>query len=162
MGISADPEVLSKYSHYSIRQFVKIKAKDYAFDKLINIKATHSKLIYLKYSELKLQSFFTLPGVKISEARSAFLFRVHMHKFAANYGAKGSRLCPLCEKHNDSQEELASCDKLKSYFKGSVQQVLQNIYSENISLETIKCIYETIRIRNQKLKDLSEQKTEKG
>ena len=74
-----------------------------------------------------------------------------MHKFAENYGAKGSRLCPLCEKHIDSQKEMASCDYIKSYFKGSVQQVLQNIYSENVSLEAIKSVNEVIKLRNKEL-----------
>ena len=154
LGMSANPEELLKYSKYSLNKIVKDKARDYAFRILNQLKASHSKLKLVQYSEFKLQSYFTLPGVDISDLRNIFSFRVHMQNFAENFrSTASSRLCPLCEKHLDSQDMLATCNLITTVFKGSIEQEVQNVYSDNVEINSMKKVVEAIYLRDKHIKD---------
>ena len=85
--MSADPENIRKFSKNIFKGQVKGKAKDYAFFKLMGQKIMHSKMNNLFYSELQLQSYFTLPELTIAEIRTIFLFRVRMSQFGDNFRA---------------------------------------------------------------------------
>ena len=55
-GMSADPELLKKYSKYSFKKVVKDKATEFTFNNLMKIKEKHSKLSALSYYELRAQT----------------------------------------------------------------------------------------------------------
>ena len=149
-GLSTNPEALLLFSKHKLGKLVKEKAMNYAFKTLLDTKLKHSKMRFLEYSEFKRQNYFNLPGIHISEVRSTFLFRVHMHQFFENFrtGLKDSRLCPLCNKHSDSQENLATCEFIKSKLKGGLQYCdIENIYTENVFLKSLKRVTEAILVR---------------
>ena len=57
---------------------VKKKALEHRLKILQAKKEKHSKMMDLEYTELKLQSYFTLPGITVDEVRNMFKFRVRM------------------------------------------------------------------------------------
>ena len=68
-------------SKIGVKTVVKTKAKEFALLELLHKKR---KLDRLQYNELKLQDYYKLPGVNISELRDAFKFRVRMAEFGQN------------------------------------------------------------------------------
>ena len=148
-GMSADPEYLEKYSKYSFKNQVKIKAKELAFKLLMKRKDTHSKMSALYYTNLAIQSYFFLPGCSISDLRSVFLFRVRMHDYNDNFraGSEVGRLCPLCNIHNDNQNLISQCTVIKENIKGNIQQIVTNIYSPNIVITSVKKLAEISALR---------------
>ena len=147
-GMSADSDILKRYSKNSFAKLVKSKAMDYAFYDLMKRKSNHTKMRYLNYFELRMQNYFTLPEVHISSLRKLFLFRVHMLGFAENFrGQNGSRLCPLCSLHADSQDLLASCVIVSEMFEGNIQDDIDNIYSKNLEIKSIKILTRAISVR---------------
>ena len=128
-GMSADPEYLKKYSNFTFKKQVKgKKAKEFAFDKLMELKNAHSKMNSISYSEFKLQSYFSLPETNITEIRKVFLIRTRMANFSENFRNRSdvSRLCLLCNIHLDNQIMIEQCKVISDRFKGSMQQILKN------------------------------------
>ena len=148
-GMSADPENIRKFSKNTFKGQVKGKAKDYAFFKLMGQKIMHSKMNNLFYSELQLQSYFTLPELTIAEIRTIFLFRVRMSQFGDNFRgvSNNSRLCPMCNSHTDNQNLLAKCKAITEQFKGSIQSEINNIYSEKIVISSAKKLITVLKFR---------------
>ena len=154
-GMSADPEYLKKYSNFTFKKQVKNKAKEFAFDKLMELKNAHSKMNSISYSELKLQSYFSLPETNITEIRKVFLFRTRMANFSENFRNRSdvSRLCPLCDLHLDNQIMIAQCKVISDQFKGSVQQILKNIYSQSIVKNSVKELVKVLEYREKIMKE---------
>ena len=122
-GMSADPELLKKFSKFTFTKLVKCKAKEYAYFELTKRKLEHSKMANLSYNELEIQSYFSLPGIVISDVRTLFLFRTRMLDFHENYrGKSGTSDCPMCHSHEDSQDAISECkfvrEKLNEYSSG--------------------------------------------
>ena len=70
-----------------------------------------------------------------------------MYDFWGNFrGTEICRLCPLCQNHPDKQELLAECSAVKSKF-GSIQMVLQNVYSQNVRTDEAKILVEVLQFR---------------
>ena len=113
-------------------------------------KEKHSKMSALSYCELRAQTYLSLPGTNISDIRTIFLFRVRMLKFFDNFraGSANSRLCPLCESHNDNQNLITECSVIKENIKGSLHQEVKNIYSPNIVISSIKSLLKAIKLRD--------------
>ena len=149
-GMSADPELLKKYSKYSFKKVVKDKATEFTFNNLMKIKEKHSKLSALSYYELRAQTYFSLPGTNISEIRTTFLFRVRMPNFFDNFraGSQNNRLCQICQLHNDDQNMITECKVMKDNFKGSLHEEVKNIYSQNIVISSAKNIFKAIKLRD--------------
>ena len=70
-----------------------------------------SKILNLKYSELKIQNYFITN--KINSKRIIILFkaRTRMLNVSHNYGQKIQ--CPLCKIEEDDQEHLLNCIIIK-------------------------------------------------
>ena len=58
--------ILSK-SKDAFKKMVKIKAKEYALNKLIEKQKTHSKMKNLTYKDLKIQEYFTNAKIKTNK-----------------------------------------------------------------------------------------------
>ena len=55
---------------------LKIKTKEYTLDLLLNLKAKHSKMDNLMYTELKMQNYLKSENITEQEAQNLFRFRV--------------------------------------------------------------------------------------
>ena len=113
-GISKNLESLQKKSVYSIKRIVKIKMKENAFDYLMQIKETHSKMDDLMYSELKIQKYLKDDIIQVNEAKNVYRYRVKVANFKTNFGDKfQNKGCPFCFVTLDTQSHAMQCLEVK-------------------------------------------------
>ena len=129
-------EITSK-SKSAVKNMVKTKAREYALKELLLKKEKHSKLDRLHYGELKLQDYFKLQGLNITELRETFKFRVRMLEFGENFRGNADFICcPLCASHLDNQNMLFQCPLLKNM--EASHSDIEKIYTDNTDADTIK------------------------
>ena len=146
LNISMSLEEMKGKSQDSMKKIVKVKAIEYSLESLLKKKAKHSKMDKLDYSELKLASYFKLPGLNIRELRDIFKFRVRMSQFGENFRGNGENVsCPLCLSHIDTQNMMFDCPELKE--KGIQKLDDSEIYTDNISVEAIKELSKILKMR---------------
>ena len=74
---------------------VKKQAKKNALRISKEKQAKHTKMKNVECSELKIQEYFLLPGIKVDEARNVFKLRTRMAPVGENFrGGKESVICP--------------------------------------------------------------------
>ena len=145
-GIEEDIEFLKSKSKGTFKRLLKKKAREIAFESLVEMKVKHSKMNNLEYKELKLQEYFQLPGIRIEQVREIFKFRTRMLTFGENFrGAKESVICPLCRSHADSQAWCLQCPAMMKELSSSVK--LDGIYGDEVTIETAETIEEIMKIR---------------
>ena len=103
------------------------------------------------YSDLKTQDFYLSSELSADEVRSGFLFRVHMCQFSANFRGTGAcDTCLLCRNHPDSQEWLPECKEIRKQFGDlNIREIIQNVYSECVRPESVKCLIQILRYREE-------------
>ena len=150
--IPIDLDYIRNKSKVAFTKIVKEKAKELALKLLRMKQSTHKKMKSLIYKELKPQSYLSLAGIKVEEVRNIFRFRVRMAPFGENFrGFKDKSMCPLCENHLDDQKLSFQCEAIKE--KKEIVLDINNIYDENIEIETARKLTEMLRIREQLLKE---------
>ena len=96
-----------------MKRIINRKRAEYALDKFLKMKITHSKMDNLHYFELKMQSFLRLEDLSVDDSQVILKWRLRMAKFGSNYGEQ-FKLCPLCKQHEDSKEirtmEVITCN----------------------------------------------------
>jgi hypothetical protein len=145
-GMPVSLEFIRSKSIHSFRRLVKIKTKEYALKYLLNLKAEHSKLDNLMYSELKLQSYLKSDDIPVHEAKNLFRYRVRVADFKENFGNKyENKGCPLCTIHMDTQTHAVQCDKVKESI--SVEGNYNDIFKEKIPRNISKSLYKISKMR---------------
>ena len=95
-GMDNDLEKIKTTSKNSFKRLVKMKAKKYALDYLQDLKASHSKMNNLVYTELKLQDYLK-SEIPVNDAKNLYQFRVRVANFSGNFkGRYQSLVCPFC------------------------------------------------------------------
>ena len=132
------------------RKLQKIKAKEFAMAKLLTKQSKHSKLDNLKYKELKMQNYLLSEELKSNEKKLLFKYRTRMAEYGENYRAGRTHvMCPLCNLHFDNQEMSYQCEVIRA--EVTVTGRLENIFEENISVETAKMIMKITEVRKSRL-----------
>ena len=104
------------------------------------MKSSHSKLVNLEYTELKLQDYLKSNDFTVEETRTVFAFRTKMANFSENYRQKeGSSLCPLCGNHLDARELAFECPVVIESI--GIRDSFEDIYTGKVS----KHLAETLR-----------------
>ena len=128
-GIQVNLDTIKSKS--SFKSMVKKKALEHGLKILQAKKEKHSKMMDLEYTELKLQSYFTLPGITVDEVRNMFKFRVRMTQFGENFrGDSDMVLCPLCNIHLDNQPMSLQCPALREKTKLEDKMSITNSKNE--------------------------------
>ena len=144
MNIVNDLTEIKSMSKFSFKKIVMKKAREYEFERFLNIKANKSKMKNLSYTSLEIQDYLLLKNMNTSQAKAIFKFRLRMAPFGENFRS-GSNLvlCPLCGLHRDGQKESFSCPKMKQMIdiKGKYEQVFGWKFSADFIL-TIQSIFE--------------------
>ena len=137
--------ILSK-SKEAFKRLVKVKAKEFALEKLTRKKNTHSKMEKLDYNEIKMQNYLLSEQLKPKQKRLIFKYRTRMAEFGENYrGGRSQVMCPLCETHLDNQELSYQCLEIRSKLK--IMGKIEDIFKEEISLETAETIEKITELR---------------
>ena len=145
-GIPADFEYLVSKSKDSFKKIVKGKAREFAFEDLLEKKEKHSKMEYLNYTELKIQPYLSLDGVVIEQVRNIFKFRTRMSPFRENFRCSNEiSECPLCSSHLDSQYLCFTCPAIREKFE--VNCDMDDIYSEDITKEMAETVTKIVQLR---------------
>ena len=126
MGLNMSDELIAQIPEAEYKKLIKSKVNETAFKELENLKEGHSKVrdnVYLDFKHI--QPY--LRNKNITNRQSSILFSLRsktIRGIKANFPKLySSILCPLCETHKDTQENLLLC------------KVLQNILPLNTHIE---------------------------
>ena len=103
-GIPGTLEYLEGLSENALKSLVKKQSIEFALEKFLNMKSSHSKLDKITYNELKIQNYLKSSEIPTEESKVLMKWRLHMANFGGNYG-QSEKKCPLCEEHLDNQED---------------------------------------------------------
>ena len=141
---------MAKLPVKQFKDFIKKKVKAVAFEHLIKLKESHSKVKHIRYSELKTQEYLVNNLFSNKDAEMLFNLRTKTDKnFKANFPSlnRGSLCCPLlCWTAQeaaplDTQEHLFECTKLKMTVNQNgtdYAQLFGNAQSQKEILENFK------------------------
>ena len=145
------PDRLEDIKTMSANQFktlVKKRAKQYEFQKLLELKMSKSKMKNLTYTDLKMQDYLSLKKMNTSEAKSLFKFRLRMAPFGENFrGGQKLIICPLCNDHPDGQSESFGCIELKKVM--DIKGEYSRIFAQNIPEDLVKTIHNIYNFREE-------------
>ncbi len=131
-------EDIKSMKEESLKQLVKAKIKEIAFNELLVEKEKNSKLSALKYTCLALQPYLSeKSNLKKEEKRTLFRWRTHMIKVKQNYGVKDA-LCPICKKEGDTQYHLLTCSELARRSPWNITNVISALRLREVLLEQRK------------------------
>ena len=102
---------IKRTSKSSFKRLVKTKVRQAAFDELLEMKNTHSKLNNLNYNEFAMQPYLKSSQINTSQAKQIFRYRCRMSNTRKNFPSKyreDNILCPLpgCNKEEDDNHLL--------------------------------------------------------
>ena len=143
-GMSSSLEDMKMNSANSFKRMVKIRAKEYALNFLLDKKESHKKMDNLNYSEIKLQNYLKDPHISVEEAKNLFRYRTRSAKFKENMKNEYQSItCPFCLVYSDTQIHSMQCTDVTSKItvKGNYQDIFKEIIPKEIS-ETLMKITE--------------------
>ena len=92
-----------------------------------------------------------LKNARIDQIRNIFRFRVRMARYGENYrGYEDHVMCPLCNKHFDSQQLSFQCEFFKD--KLDIKCDMSDLYRDDITLETAQTIDKMMKLREEHLR----------
>ena len=149
-GIPQNLDYLKGKSKESFNSLVKKKAREFEFNRLLNIKVTRakSKMKNISYSEFKLQEYLELKTMTASQAKAWFKFRVRMAPFGENFrGGENTVPCPLCKLHPDGQAESFHCADMKKLV--NIRGQYEDIFNDKATPELIQTVYSLYNFREE-------------
>ena len=145
-GLSTNLDLIKSKSEYSFKKLVMKKAKQYAFEKFLKMKASHSKLKDLHYEDLQMQHYLKSKDLTVEEARTIFWFRTRMAQFRDNFRNNSDcNLCPLCKNHIDSQNLAFKCPVILENIE--IFGRLEDIFDKNISKKLAETLISILNLR---------------
>ena len=102
---------------------------------------------------VKTQDNFKIPGIKTKEMLNLFKWRVRMAPLGENFrGNKEHILCPFCQNHLDNQPTFLQCEVMRKEMPEKIK--IEEIYSQNIKLETEKPLNKVEELRQTMIKQI--------
>ena len=115
--ISTTFEEIKKMSEEKFKKQVKKAVRSKAFEDLIKVKNSHSKVKHIEYKEFKMANYLEPNTLSNIEAKFVFHARCRMLRVKTNYKQSNKKLfCPVCKREEveDSQPHLLECEALVS------------------------------------------------
>ena len=113
--------------------------KETAFDYLMEIKETHSKMDDLMYTELKMQNYLKYDSIQVNEAKNLYRYRLKVTNFKTNFGDKfHNKGCPFCFVQLDTQTHAMQCLEVKKIM--NIEGDYRKIFNENIPQNIAKTL----------------------
>ena len=85
LNINLTDEQIASTSKYKFKKMIKEKARQAAFEYLIEIKNSHSKMDNLQYSQLEMQKYLSNNFIYKNDAQLLFKLRTRMAEFKGNF-----------------------------------------------------------------------------
>ena len=136
IDVNMDDEMISTISKHKFKELVKKSVQKKAFDDLILMKKTHSKMDNLNYDQLKIQNYLkTDSKMTNDEKQLLFRMRTRMTDVKLNFKNKYvDHLCLLGQIEEESQSHLMECLILKDKceaLKENMEVEYKDIYKNN-------------------------------
>ena len=114
----------------SYRKYIKEKVYKSAFNHLISVQKSHSKIRNITYSKLDMQPYmksdlFSKDSMSLLFSLRSRSVRGIRNDFSEYF--KPHLSCPLCLNHLDSLPEVLNCTKLKSQVQSLPEQIQYSI-----------------------------------
>ena len=129
-NIPIDLEFIKSKSEYSFKNLVKVKAREYAFDKFMMKKLEHSKLDDLVYTKLEIQNYLKSNQFTVAQARRIFSFRTRMTNFKENFQG------------NNEEEFQIDCR-------------YEDIFGDTIPLKLVQSLEQALKFRENTIQERS-------
>ena len=148
-----EAEVLSSPNIDLLKDKLEKKVKHRAFEFLIELSQTHSKVRSEIYKDVDGKKYFNDPKFTPDLSNLIFKLRTRMfdvrNNFRNNY-IRSNTLCPLCCSAEDSQEHLMECHFITNNYNNNKNCIYDDIFSDdNDKLYNIAILMkEAIEIRN--------------
>ena len=85
IGLNLTDTQIKDMSDNQYKKILKNKIREHAFRNLLSMKETHSKVVNIQYSELKIQNYLTDPMFSMSDKELLLKLRGRMFFAKANY-----------------------------------------------------------------------------
>ena len=144
---------IGNMSKHAFKALVKKKETEHTLSELNNEKVKHSKVAHIEHKVLEMQQYLKPNGMSTEQAQFTFMIRSRMLDIKCNYkGQYTDMLCPVCGKHEDSQEHLMVCEELND-MNTVVAQIPEYSSLFGPSLDKLVQISSIIRENYSKRKD---------
>ena len=133
------------------RNLLKLKASEYEFRKLMELKQKHSKMDSLNYSRLEMQKYLKLENCDAKGARTLFKYRTRMALYGENVRQNDTPVsCPLCDQHLDNQAmAFNNCQVTK--LNVQIQGQYTDIFKQTIPKMLVKTLQQIDEFRKENI-----------
>ena len=136
LKISLTENEIQNMSKIAFQKIVKESVQTAAFEYLVKVKDTHSKVAHIFYDKLKMQDYLEPSIFSADLAKFTFQCRSRMLAVGENFKqGKNTTICPLCNglSELDSQSHLLQCTKLNSSnIVDKVTPIYEDLFSQDI------------------------------
>ena len=164
LKLNQNDDEIKEFSIYSYKKIVNSAIQKEAFNYLIRLKNSHSKVKHINYAKLEMQDYLMPSTFTADVARFAFLCRTRMVNVGANYKEGGkikNPTCPVCKSPTeyDSQLHLMLCQTLNvNIVAGLKIPTYDDLFGKN--LENRILVVQLLRRNYQKRNQLINQNRE--
>jgi hypothetical protein len=132
--LSISVQDVEKISKTKMKELVEERVSSCAYDFLIEKAKVHSKVNTELYSDCMGMDHYKDSRFSPDIANLLFKFRTRTYLVKNNYRnnyVNTNILCPLCEKHDDTQQHMMNCEKLIGVVDASAS-VYEDIFSTDV------------------------------
>ena len=141
LKISLTEYQIQNLSKSAFQKIVKESVRNAAFNYLIKLKNTHSKIAHISYETLKMQDYLEPSIFSADLAKFTFQCRSRMLAVGENYkNGQNISICPVCiiPSELDSQLHLLKCSKLNiNNIVGESSPAYEDLFCQNIEKKHI-------------------------
>ena len=152
IGIDLEIEEIEQLSEGQFKTIIDEAVEKHAFEYLIGLKNSHSKVEKIEFRSLEMQRYLTPSDLLNSQVKFIFQARTRMLNVKANYKNGNSDLqCRACNKFEENQPHLLVCEELNNNLISKENPVYEDIFYENF--DKLKITASMLETSFKKLRD---------
>ena len=150
LKIELSMEQMQQKSIESFKNYVKKKAIEYEFSKLMGLKQHHTKMDKLSYTKLEMQPYLKVNNISSIGGQTVFRYRTHMANYRQNYGNNGPNNCPLCGLHLDNQYmAFYNCQVVKDNIR--IEGKYEDLFKPTVPNDLVRTLTRIEEFRKDKI-----------
>ena len=132
---------------------------DNAFEELIKVKQSHSKVMKVKHFKLEMQKYLKPSIIKINQEEAQMIFKLRSRVTDVKINQRGKYeeyKCEVCKEEEESQKHIMECKELEKLKNNDTETPeYEKLFdgSEKVQLEIAKHFIENMNIRKSLLKN---------
>ena len=159
LDIPVKIEYIKSFKKEQFREIVKRQVKKRAFQYLLELKNSHSKMKDIEYEDWKQQSYLRSNRVTTSQARNIYKYRVRMSNLKCNRKRSHADLsCDLCNLALDEDRHLLQCAVIKEKsvnIRNNRLSKYEDIFGSDVDkmVSTVNLLEEALSIREKLIQE---------